>query len=99
MASNVGVVQRGQDLRFALEACEAFGIVREGIGEDFQRDVASEPGVARPIDFSHSAFANLCEDFIDAETHAGAERQAPWIIPPGRPCGQDYFCPPLRVFA
>jgi hypothetical protein len=32
---DVRVVQRGEDLRFALEAGEAIGIGGEGLGQDF----------------------------------------------------------------
>ena len=35
-----GMVQRGEQLRFALEAREAVGIVREDVGQNLDRDVA-----------------------------------------------------------
>ena len=55
MLRDVGMVQRGEHLRLALEAGEAFGIVGERLGQDFDRDVAIELRVARPIHLSHPA--------------------------------------------
>ena len=37
---DVRMVERGEDLRLALEPGEAIGVVRERAGQDFQRDVA-----------------------------------------------------------
>ena len=42
---DVGVVQRGQGLGFALEPREAIRVGGERLGEDLDRDVAIEPGV------------------------------------------------------
>jgi hypothetical protein len=55
-------------------AC-APGVVREGFGEDLDRDVSVQLGVARPVHLPHPAFANLRGDFVDAETRAGSESQ------------------------
>ena len=68
---NVRVVERGQHLRFALEACEAIGIERERIGDDLQRDVASQFRIARPIHFAHAAGPKGGEDLVRAEADAG----------------------------
>lgn len=46
---DVGVIQRGQDLSFALEARHALGVAGEGIGQYFQRDFSLQLGVAGPI--------------------------------------------------
>ena len=37
---DVRVIQRGEDLGLPLESSEALGVVRKGLGQDFQRDVA-----------------------------------------------------------
>ena len=40
MRGDVGMIQRREGLRFALEAREAVGVVRERVGQDLDRDVA-----------------------------------------------------------
>ena len=43
------MIERREHLRFALEPREAFGIGGEGLGQDFQRDVAIQLRVVRPM--------------------------------------------------
>ena len=64
---DVRVVQRGQDLGFALEPREACGIGRHRRRQDLDRHVAFQLAVARAIDLAHSAFAQLRDDFVGAE--------------------------------
>ena len=52
---DVWVLDRGKDLRFALEACEPFRIVRECGRQNLDRDVAIEIRVVCPIDLAHAA--------------------------------------------
>jgi len=40
-------------LRFAAESCETFGIAGERVGQDFERDVASEFRILRAIHLAH----------------------------------------------
>jgi hypothetical protein len=49
---NVGMVERGEHLRLALEPCEPLGVLCKDLGQDFQRDVAAELGVSRAIDLA-----------------------------------------------
>ena len=49
-ATDIGMVQRGEDFRFTLKAREPIGVVRERLGQDLDRDVAAQPRIARPID-------------------------------------------------
>ena len=67
---DVRMVERGEDLRFALEPGEAIGIVGEGIRQHLHRDVAIELGVARAIHLAHAAFADLRGDLIRAKASA-----------------------------
>ena len=69
---DVGMVQRGQDLGLTLEASEAIDIVREGRGQDLDRDVAVQFRVARAKYLPHPAFADLGNDFVNAEAGAGS---------------------------
>ena len=52
---DVGVVQRGNRPRLALEAAAALRIVRHGLGQDLQRDPATELGVLGQQDLAHAA--------------------------------------------
>jgi hypothetical protein len=63
---DVRMVERGQRLRLALEAGHALRIAGELVGENFQRDVTVELGVARAVDLPHSAFADQGGHFIRA---------------------------------
>ena len=54
---NVWMVERRYRAGFLFEADEAIAFAREGFGEDFQRDFASEPRVARAYHFAHAACA------------------------------------------
>ena len=53
-----GMVERGERLRFALEAREPFGIVTNASGRILIATRGSSRGVLRPIDRAHAAFAD-----------------------------------------
>ena len=74
----MGVIERREHLRLAREARDTLRIGREGGRQDFERDLATKFRVARPIDLAHSAFAQLREDFVDAE--------------PGTRCNARHVC-------
>ncbi len=57
--ADVGVIERRQYARFALEACEPLRVGGEDAREDLDRNVASQLRVARAIDFTHTASAEL----------------------------------------
>ena len=52
------MIQRGEDFGFALEPREAFGIGGERLGQDLDRDVALQVGVAGAIHLAHAAGAD-----------------------------------------
>ena len=52
---DVGMVQRFERLRLALEAGDALRIAGERLGQDLDRHVAIELRVARAIHFAHAA--------------------------------------------
>ena len=72
---DVGMIQRGEHLGFALEPCQAVGVVRERLRQDLDRDVTIQLGVACAVDLTHSTLADRGDDFVDAEARAGAEWQ------------------------
>ena len=69
---DVRMVERGQHLRFPPEAADALGIVRETVGEDFQRDITSFVSRARytsPI----PPLPSGRDDFVHTEPDADDE--------------------------
>jgi hypothetical protein len=66
----VGVAERGQDARLALQPRHQFGICGERWAQDLQRDVPLQACIARAVDLAHSARAEQREDFVDANTAA-----------------------------
>jgi hypothetical protein len=64
---DVGMVQRRQDPGFAVEARQAVGVSGEFGRQDFDRDLAPEPGVARAMHDPHAALANLGGDLAGAD--------------------------------
>jgi hypothetical protein len=64
---DVGMVERREQLRFACEPCDAIGILRDGRRQDLEGDLASQPGVARPIDLTHPAGAERRQDLVRPE--------------------------------
>ena len=75
MRADVRMIQRGQRLRFALEAREPLGIGDEQLGQDLDRDVAIELRVARAIHLAHAAGAERGEDLVGAEARAEGKGQ------------------------
>ena len=74
--ADVRMIERGEHLRFALKPREPLGIGRERVGQDLQRDVATELRVARAIHLAHPARAEQADDLVDAERAAGFEGHA-----------------------
>ena len=72
--NDVRMGQRGDGFRLALETETGFGILGDGIGDDFDRDVAVEAAVVRPVHLSHPALAEKLADIVRTEGGAGSER-------------------------
>ena len=70
---DVRMIERGKRSRFAIKSCQPFGILRDRLGQYFDRHVATEVGVRRPIHLPHSAFTNLGGDLIWTEAGAGLQ--------------------------
>lgn len=64
---NVRMIERGKDVRFPLEARKPVRIEQEGIGQDFDGDIAFQLHVPRAIHFSHSPGADARENFVRPE--------------------------------
>jgi len=84
------MVQRGQHLGLALEAAQSIGVADHTVGQDLQRDLAIQRGVARAIDLTHSARADKGENLVrseacsDRESHEGVRDYTGARLPPAR---------------
>ena len=58
------MVESGEDLGLALEAGHAVRVGGEGIRQDFDGDVAIQPGVGGPVNHAHAALAEFAEDLV-----------------------------------
>ncbi len=61
---DVRMVQRGQQLRLALEAGQAHRVGRQPLGQDLDRHRAVEGGVERLPDRTHAPFADLLDQAV-----------------------------------
>ena len=64
----------GDCLRLALEAGEGARVIRDGLGEDLDRNVAPEPRVACTLHLTHAAGAERRDDLVGAEAGARLQR-------------------------
>jgi hypothetical protein len=71
---NVRMVERGEDLRLALEAGEPVGIRGEVLRQHLEGDVPVERRIVRPIHLAHPPCADQGGDFIGAESSADFQR-------------------------
>ena len=72
--ADVGMVQRREHPRLALEAREPIRVARERARQDLDRDVAPELRVARAVHLAHAARAEQRLQLIAAERCAGHGR-------------------------
>ena len=77
---DVRMIERSEQLRFALQAPDAFGIAGQRGGQDFDGDLTLELRVRRAVDLAHSASANGGDHLIRTESGAGSEGQGCVII-------------------
>ena len=68
------MVQRGENLRLALESRETLRIIRERRGQDLDRNVAIELRVARAEHLAHPARADGARDFVRADSRSHGQR-------------------------
>ena len=72
---DVWMIERGEHLRFSPKSRQPVGIGHERVGQDLQRDVAIELGVASAIHLPHAAGAQGIDDFVGAEARARGQGQ------------------------
>ena len=71
--ADVRMIERGDALRFALEARPELGIGREGGRQHLDGDGALEAGVAGLVDLAHAAGADGADDLVRSEARAGGQ--------------------------
>ncbi len=92
--SNVRMIQRGEDFRFALEASQSVGICRAPmVGRILMRDFTLQLRVDGPIHLPHAAFADVGSYLVHAEASSGAESQSCWRELYERNGGADRITP------
>jgi hypothetical protein len=69
---DVRVVERRQDLGFAFKAGQPLGVLREGLGKDFDRHFAGEPSVLGAVHFAHTARADGRENLVGTQASSGS---------------------------
>ena len=67
---DVRVIERGQDLGFALEPGEPIGVSGERRGKHLERDLALQIHVGRAIHLAHAALTDQGVHFIRADAAA-----------------------------
>ena len=82
---DVRVVERGEQMRLALEAPQAVGVLGHLRRQDLDRDVAVEVRVGRAVDLAHPAGAERRGDPVVRQRPAD-QRSLPWT-------GADYEAP------
>ena len=60
------MIQRGERLGFAAEPGHTLGVVREGFGNELERDAPAEARVGRLVDVAHTTRAQMCRDLVVA---------------------------------
>src|SRR5256886_16968049 len=72
--SNVRVVKRRRSFSFANEPLHSVAIRGHFGRQNLQSNLAIELRVMRQINFTHSARANLCADFVTSKAYTGGKR-------------------------
>ena len=72
--ADVRVAQCGEDLRFAFEPGDAFGVVRDEIRQGLDGDVAVQSRVAGFVDLAHSPRAKLGLDLVGPDCFSNHAR-------------------------
>ncbi len=74
--ADVRMIQRRDSACFAIEPFTELRIAGELRRQDFDGDVASQPRIARAIDFAHPARSKRGHDLVRAEPSSSRKRHA-----------------------
>ncbi len=81
--ADVWMIERGCGARFTAETFDGLGVLRNVIGQKFQRDTAAEARVLRFVYDAHSAAAQFFQHGVmgdGATDHGGSIRHRPCIL-------------------
>src|SRR5205807_3152800 len=67
--ADVGMIERGEHPRFALEAREPIRVARKRMRQDLDRDVAPKLRVSSAVDLAHAAHTEKRLQMIPADRH------------------------------
>ncbi len=70
---DIGMVQRCEHFSFPLKSCQTLRIATEFVRKNLDGDFALQFGVARSVDFAHTALAEQSGDLVRAELCADRE--------------------------
>ncbi len=94
---NVRVVQRGEDFGFALKTREPIVVSGQRGRQDLEGDLTLQLRIGGPIHLPHPAFADLRNDFVDAEASVGGKCQVDVSIRAGAESGRGQVLPDGQV--
>ena len=80
---DVRVVERGQEARLPLEALDPGGVGGEGLGQDLDRHLAVQAGVAGFVDLSHAAAPERSYDLERSQARTRGEScrwHVDWVL-------------------
>ena len=72
------MIERREDVGLAREPRQAFGVAREGLGEDLEGDLALEARVACAPDFAHASGPERAENLVRPEARSGFDAHGGW---------------------
>jgi hypothetical protein len=64
---NVGVVEGARGLGLPLEAVQPIRVCGDLLGQDLDRDLAIETGIASAVDLAHTSGSQRSQDLVRAE--------------------------------
>ena len=66
-----GGVEGRERFQLPLESRQTIGITGQRLGQDLERDLSIELGVARAIDLAHTPGPERAENLVRADTRSG----------------------------
>jgi len=94
---DVGMIERRQYLRLALEAHDVLRVGGQGGRQHFQCDLPAQLGVGRPIHLAHTARAEGRSDFVRSEASPGGQSHRCRSILPYRWRRKNLLCVPAEA--
>src|ERR1041384_2678728 len=68
--ADVGMIQGRRGARLICELRQSMGVVGQELRQELQRDLALQPGIARPIDDAHPSLTQPCFNLVRSDRDA-----------------------------